>query len=128
MTREKKFRGKRVDNGEWVTGLYDSYEFKSYINKEDYSDGIYSHYSFKVIPETVGEYIGTNKNGIEIYEGDITKAPTRTRYVIAWNQEKCLFAEHFKNTFLREFTLASYPIELDRIEIIGNIHDNPELL
>ena len=123
--REIKFRGKKVDTGEWVTGLYDSYQGKCYINQEDYSDGVYSHRSFEIDLGTVGQYTGAKdiKEG-EIYEGDITNNGT----AILWDNKKHLFAEYYKNKMSGNYTIACIPADFSRISIIGNIYDNPELL
>lgn len=73
----------------------------------------------------VMQYTGLkDKNGTEIFEGDITK----DKNVIMWHKEKALFAEHFYSTFQGVCNLSSYPILSQGIEIIGNIHENPELL
>lgn len=143
------FRGKRVDNGEWVEGYY--YESKisgcfiiSPKIKVRKKDGVVIKDSFKVaevIPETVGQYTGlTDKNGKRIFEGDIIRAITLDTGM------ECLAVVCFGN-FIDENNGDEYIgfyIEFDgikttatqlameecknRIEIIGNIYDNPELL
>jgi len=138
MQREIKFRGKRIDTGEWVTGLLDNYQGKCYINHEDYSDGVYSHYSFEVNPLTVGQYTGLKyKNGVEVFEGDIVKG----KYFIKISQdpdaedkimnfegvieyeEGFYYVKAKKGNCSFSFTYPDY-----EIETIGNIHDNPELI
>ena len=143
------FHGKRVDNGEWVEGYY--YESKisgcfilSPKIKVRKKDGVVIKDSFEVaevIPETVGQYTGlTDKNGKKIFEGDIIRAVTLD------TGTECLAVVCFGN-FIDENNGDEYIgfyIEFDgikttadqlamkecknRIEVIGNIYDNPELL
>ena len=115
--REILFRGKRKDNGEWVEGTGVVYTGKeTLIVKFNY---YFEHY--EVLPETVGQYTGlTDKNGKKIFEGDIVKVPV-------YFDCGC-----YPHTEIRTKVVKIpmfYTIAFDGdIEIIGNIHDNPELL
>jgi hypothetical protein len=65
-----------------------------------------------------------DKNGKEIYEGDVTN----NGYVVLWNNEKALFAEHTYQQVLGKWSVMSYPLDSRWIQIIGNIYENPDLL
>jgi len=115
------FRGKRKDNGEWFYGYYRI----SVLYKESIIDSAHSSMSEKVIPETVGQYTGLEANGVKIFEGDIVRwissdMDTMIDKVQWLGSGLCL--RNSKNT------VAEYLGYDEKLEIIGNIHDNPELL
>ena len=134
--REILFRGQRCDNGEWVEGNYGEYyngEKKvsciSIPSKETISGSL----CYDVIPETVGQYTGlTDKNGTKIFEGDIVghiqeyeiSDKVESIAVIKWNEAYTCWSIEYTNGRITAFLGMEY----HRIEVIGNIHDNPELL
>lgn len=128
--REILFRGKRVDNGAWVEGAFclkdcddpfgDTVDRPSIIKYDPPCDGFW----FRVDPETLGQFTGlTDKNGKKIFEGDIitiSSACVCMTGIVEFHD--CGFEVHEYDTYE---VLWYYP---DELEVIGNIHDNPELL
>lgn len=119
MNREIKFRGKRIDNGEWVYGdllqpteICDIYE----IANCESIDGT----RYEVIPESIGQFTGLyDKNGKEIYEGDIiTNGDKNIKYIVEWC-DTGLKARQYNN---RSYIGLKY--WKDVLEVIGNIYDN----
>ena len=132
--REILFRGKRIDNGEWVMG-------NLFIpDKPDTPTQIcigtnIIRITYDVIPETVGEYTGlTDKNGKKIFEGDIVHLyggkDTSTRFinyialVIFAHGGFCAIDGTPDDYAVCRFDFASS----HNCKIIGNIYDNPELI
>ena len=124
--REILFRGKRTDDYEWIEGSLcttipsdEDFYTISYFDFEGY------YIEEKVIPETVGQYTGlTDKNGKKIFEGDIL-----TAHFVS-NRYKQQFEVIFeKGIFFFDNKCVKVPVwDIYSLNVIGNIHDNPELL
>ena len=130
--REILFRGK-TEKGEWVYGAPFFEEDRCYIIDDlficDEYDcmGAVNHW---VIPETVGQYTGlTDKNGKKIFEGDILEFSDRL-VVVFWHAHLgCWDSSFLKLTNKQDGRDDMSPLNWDyKSEVIGNIHDNPELL
>lgn len=123
--REIIFRGKHKDNGEWVEGYYGEY----YNGKKNIScisipskEAVSGSLCYDIIPETVGQYTGlTDKNGTKIFEGDILKG-----LYANGNAEVEMINGSWVGYAGKGWTDIGYVV--DRVELIGNVHDNPELL
>ncbi len=133
MNREILFRGKRLDNGEWVEGSYvekidplTGTKMASILTQEEDQNGVLcSLYSwYPIDPATVGQYTGlTDKKETQIFEGDIVSMPAygRGKHISAVYFERGKFAVDGSNYRFKD-------IRPKNIETIGNIYDNPELL
>ncbi len=127
--RKYFFRGKRKDNGEWVIGKGIDTNFgEAYIlyGWKDASVGLFNVDDIEVIPETIGQYTGvTDKNGKKIFEGDIVRYNGEKHIVVFETRgETGYFGIKIDHIETWGFCL-SVPAKL--MEVIGNIHDNPEL-
>ena len=131
--REILFRGKRVDNGEWVEGFYAI--AIDYLSEKEISVifpldlTLYPHSEFssykEVFHETVGQYTGVkDDHGTKIFEGDVVKCSMIY-------ETGCYPHTETEIAEVRYITDGFYPLyraERKHLEVIGNIHDNPELL
>ncbi len=145
--REILFRGKRIDSGEWVYGT----PFQEYSNfwgewewiiqtKHPLTNVPYLH--LQIDRKTVGQFTGlTDKNGKKIFEGDMIKPfdDEIDKMVVEFHQGQFLLCLYGNRGYMAEYgweecgnygcfeaePLSSYG---DDIEVIGNIHDNPELM
>lgn len=152
MEREILFRGKRVDNGEWVVGSLVKMGPAGYAHHFILPDYASAFYDIEVDLATVCQYTGlTDKNGVKIFEGDILcddepKDPSgkylpvfgRVCFGVYHSVFFGLYEEHvgffvewednedddYSNTFRKDLGYwARYP----HCEVRGNIHDNPTL-
>lgn len=132
--REILFRGKRKDNGEWVEGYFCRRYFPELphdrcviqYKTESTKEWRPAYMVAEVIPKTVGQYTGlSDKNGKKIFEGDIVTNPKGDIGRVTWYEEHCAFMI-YSITENKVYWLFDNDFSL--IEIIGNIHDNPELL
>ena len=145
MQREILFRGKSIETGEWIYGSLignDVIVGKIVEFEEDY---FCTESWNKVDPETVGQFIEKNdKNGVKIFEGDILKSLLGNIFIVYFGTLEKLSEskeakklgykyDSFKCTgWLARNIKTGHLDFLDSSlitgEIIGNIHDNPELL
>lgn len=158
MIREILFKGKRIDNGEWIEGYYCPCVFGRFpcrpaiIIKEDMDNGHW--HPVEIIPSTLRQYTGlTDKNGKKIFEGDILHfkayrgggfvcpigtdiyyrvlfghcnpdSDTLSEYVGFWALEKT----YDEDDLYECGNSINYLVDSHGAYVIGNIHDNPELL
>lgn len=130
--REILFRGKRIDTGEWVEG--------SYVLARDIVSEKIGHlivkigtdmvrgelFDFEIVdPSTVGQYTGLTANGKKIFEGDIVTGFFNHEKIVGY-----IFYGSYASCFIQRDGLLGIGLNnaSDWLEIIGNIHDNPELL
>lgn len=130
--RTIKFRGKRLDNGKWLYGdlMHDNVG-GCYIYPIE-CEALFKANS--VDPDTVGQFTGlTDKNGKEIYEGDIVLIPETENNAEITGAVQFDRGSYLVRSFLSgachslAWTVRERMVGEKRGEVIGNIHDNPEL-
>ena len=130
MNRTIKFRGKRLDNDEWLYGSLAETHGAPFIGIPTNPDNlVYIMDWYIVDPDTVGQFTGLlDKNGREIYEGDIISLRDYIAEV-RWNSNLSAFCIRFSfESELGIKPLGSWIDRRRRCNVIGNIHDHPELL
>ena len=128
--REYLFRGKHICNGEWYEGSLLVWPNGSCMIKQ-FGEFPFENKNAEVQPKTVGQYTGlTDKSGKRIFEGDIIKDDWGKIFKVIFTTTSC--------GFMVECTVAPNEYEKGKyrlgdawcntISVVGNIHDNPELL
>lgn len=123
--REILFRGKRLDTGEWVEGFYATnpeWDRRLY-GEHHWIISCKNAFQYEIDPATVGQYTGlTDMRGVKIFEGDVvTMAEEYGK--IEYSETEAMFQVVF-DTWCTDF---DHYFGTD-FEVVGNIHDNPELL
>ena len=129
--REILFRGKRVDNGEWIEGYFLPGNERQSLHPciFVYLPETQSFECFDIDIDTLGEYTGVkDKNGTRIFEGDIIKVLLSgnpqpigvVKYGVTGICGFCVMTERGYSNYVLD--------KSEYFEVIGNIHDNPELL
>ncbi|WP_426940707.1 YopX family protein (plasmid) [Bacillus mycoides] len=120
--REIKFRGRKINSTEWVCG-----DLKKTQNG---NAGISVNGKLYIVyADTVGQYTGLKgKDNKEIYEGDILKDLDELPLYIEFSEKRAAFCFVDKFDRYGKCLYTTKDLHWEDFEVVGNLHDNPELL
>lgn len=120
------FRGKSIDFNMWIAGDLSIVEGRPYILViKRISDGELKSMVLEVVPDTVGEWTGLFDKNRRIFEGDIIKGHN------SLHEDRLIYRVVYESNgfyYMDEDDVTWHPDNIDNVEIIGNVHDNPELM
>lgn len=120
---QRPYRGKRLDNGEWIEGCY-AYNKFPLSDKIDHIIIVDGRKAIPVDPETVGQYSGLDdREGNKIFEGDIIDVSGRPMAII-WDDMCAQYAVQSPSGI----GYLDMNLDLHEYAVIGNRWDHPHLL
>lgn len=128
--RTIKFRGYNRKNKEWLHGFYLQNRGWHFVCPDEFATNKCFD-DYQVDPETVGQFTGLlDKNDKEIYEGDVVACHYDGNHHIAYRcgEWKLIASDDTWFSLVEYDPNVSISYKLDSLEVIGNIHDNPELI
>lgn len=121
--RKIKFRGKRLDDGEWITGAYLKTVFKDKEDSHQIYPPLYNVSPREVYPETIGQFTGVqDSKGTDVYEGDKFNI-SGIVYYVQYIADQC---KYVLTTGFGYDTRNCFDLTCDSIfyeTVIGNIHE-----
>ncbi len=126
--REILFRGWNEKNKKWIYGYYLVNRGEHFIAPDDKVNPLDTYEDYVVDADSVGQYTGMkDAKGVKIFEGDIIES-NDSRYVIQYDEEEAkVVAAHEKLSLLTRGFNQQWINKWKKV-IIGNIHENPELI